>query len=202
MPSRSHWSSRNRSRSRSRDRHSRHHNHYRRRSPSSSLDSSQDIKIQLKPLVLASDNEKLRSQDIAEVESAGFVQTAFCSSRKTPQPLAPVSSGGLNTIRSSSSQYGQMVNEKAHEAAIFGTGSVDSLLSRDFGAAALGGRPNEARENLVSVLDTIKDIMHPRLKKCKETAYQEWAIRLKELQKARGLRNHTESSHTLTITPT
>ncbi|VDM05950.1 unnamed protein product [Schistocephalus solidus] len=77
--------------------------------------------------------------------------------------MAPVSSGGLNTIRSSSSQYGQMVNEKAHEAAIFGTGSVDSLLSRDFGAAALGGRPNEARENLVSVLDTIKDIMHPRV---------------------------------------
>ncbi|KAL7060409.1 hypothetical protein AAHC03_09531 [Spirometra sp. Aus1] len=83
----SHWSSRrrSRSRSRSRDRHPRHRHRHRRRSPSSSPDSSQDIKIQLKPLVLASDNEKLRSQDIAQVESAGFIQTAFCSSRNTPQ---------------------------------------------------------------------------------------------------------------------
>ncbi|VDD77336.1 unnamed protein product [Mesocestoides corti] len=134
------------------------------------------------PLVLASDNEKLRNQDIDFIETSGFVQTSFRSSRKGSQLLKPsaetASGEGLNAIRASSSQYDEMTRERAHEAAIFGTGRALPL--------SLGTRPSdETAQKVVPTTQVVDQVIHPRLKKDKEVAYKEWAARLNDLANAR-----------------
>ncbi|VUZ44892.1 unnamed protein product [Hymenolepis diminuta] len=141
------------------------------------------MKIQLKPLVLASDNEKLRNQDINFIESSSFVQTEFRSSRgnknvfKTP---SETTSGGLNVVTGTSGEYDAMVRERAHEAAIFGTGRGQPLgaLPSDEGFADAGPK-------IVPTKEVVKEIIHPNLKKDKVAAYREWASRLNDLANAR-----------------
>ncbi|KAM3182737.1 hypothetical protein ACTXT7_011727 [Hymenolepis weldensis] len=135
------------------------------------------------PLVLASDNEKLRNQDINFIESSSFVQTEFRSSRgnknvfKTP---SEATGGGLNVVTGTSGEYDAMVRERAHEAAIFGTGRGQPLgaLPSDEGFADAGPK-------IVPTKEVVKEIIHPNLKKDKVAAYREWASRLNDLANAR-----------------
>ncbi|KAM7535584.1 hypothetical protein Aperf_G00000090550 [Anoplocephala perfoliata] len=145
--------------------------------------SPSGIKIQLKPLVLASDNEKFRNQDIDFIESAGFVQTSFRSSRRNDTAFkspAEVSDGGLNAVRGTSGEYEALVRERAHEAAIFGTGR-----GRPLGALPSDETGVGYGQTIVPTTQVVKEIIHPSLKKDKVTAYREWASRLNDLANAR-----------------
>ncbi|VDO00666.1 unnamed protein product [Rodentolepis nana] len=123
-------------------------------------DSPSGMKIQLKPLVLASDNEKLRNQDINFIESSSFVQTEFRSSRgnknvfKSPESTG----GGLNAVTGTSGEYDTLVRERAHEAAIFGTGRGQPLgtLPSDEGGTGAGSK-------IVSTKEVVKEIIHPNV---------------------------------------
>nr|CDS26814.1 expressed conserved protein [Hymenolepis microstoma] len=186
----SHSSSQNRSRrsdhkyKRSHSRSSSpHYRHKRDRSRTRSPDSPSGMKIQLKPLVLASDNERLRNQDINFIESSSFVQTEFRSSRGNKNAFkspSETTSGGLNAVTGTSGEYDTLVRERAHEAAIFGTGRGQPLgtLPSDEGGTGAGSK-------IVSTKEVVKEIIHPNLKKDKVAAYREWASRLNDLANAR-----------------
>ncbi|VDM15714.1 unnamed protein product [Hydatigera taeniaeformis] len=159
-------------------------------------ESPSGIKIQLKPLVLASDSERLRNQDIDFIKTSGFVQTAFRSSRSGDQasafkvPSDMGSSGtaaGLNTVSVASGQYEALVRERAHEAAIFGIGHSQPLDSLCLGARPSddGGGGSDGGQKFVPTTQVVKEIVHPCLKKNKALAYREWAARLNDLANAR-----------------
>ncbi|VDK31871.1 unnamed protein product [Taenia asiatica] len=147
-----------------------------------------------RPLVLASDSEKLRNQDIDFIKTSGFVQTAFRSSRSSDQTFKVPSemssaggSAGLNTVSGTSGQYEALVRERAHEAAIFGTGRSQPLDTLCLGARPSddSGSGGDGGQKLVPTTQVVKEIIHPRLKKNKTLAYREWAARLNDLANAR-----------------
>lgn len=72
---------------------------------------------------------------------------------------------GLNTVSGTSGQYEALVRERAHEAAIFGTGHSQPLDS-----LCLGARPSDdssgggdGGQKLVPTMQVVKEIIHPRV---------------------------------------
>ncbi|CAH8830141.1 unnamed protein product [Trichobilharzia szidati] len=65
----------------SHERHSSSRKH-RRRSRSRSHERDKELRIQMKPLVLASENDSNRQSEINYIEGSSFIQKGFSSSRK------------------------------------------------------------------------------------------------------------------------
>ncbi|CAH8830135.1 unnamed protein product [Trichobilharzia szidati] len=161
----------------SHERHSSSRKH-RRRSRSRSHERDKELRIQMKPLVLASENDSNRQSEINYIEGSSFIQKGFSSSRKLATMIKPDSQSCLAGV-STSSNYLTMIAEKAHEAAIFGHSSV--LLP-----SFLGTDPAEAKERLVSSVDTVKQLIHHTLDKSDSSAWNMWLTRLAEFKERRA----------------
>ncbi|CAH8567674.1 unnamed protein product [Dicrocoelium dendriticum] len=142
-----------------------------------------EIHIQMKPLILASDNDGVRQNEIDYIEGSSFQQRGFSSSRSCPKLIAPSSSHTASScagpISGSKSEYSALLNERAHESAIFGQLSGPPT-------STLGSDPTDSKENLVSSVDTVKQLIHQRLEKSDETAWASWVLRLTVLKEARA----------------
>nr|CAH8827801.1 unnamed protein product [Trichobilharzia regenti] len=166
--------------SRDHDSHERHSSSrkHRRRSRSRSSERDKELRIQMKPLVLASENDSNRQSEISYIEGSSFIQKGFSSSRKLATMIQPDSHSRLTGVNISSS-YHTMLAEKAHEAAIFGHSSV--LLP-----SFLGTDPAEAKERLVSSLDTVRQLIHHTLDKSDSSAWNMWLTRLTKFKERRA----------------
>ncbi|KAL5969572.1 hypothetical protein TSMEX_002696 [Taenia solium] len=143
---------------------------------------------------------------------AHSVETTF----KVPSEMNSAGgSAGLNTVSGTSGQYEALIRERAHEAAIFGTGHSQPLDTLCLGARPSddSGSGGDGGQKLVPTTQVVKEIIHPRcstdevvalpacichasnpdllrgqfipLKKNKTLAYREWAARLNDLANAR-----------------
>ncbi|TNN20707.1 hypothetical protein EWB00_003425 [Schistosoma japonicum] len=147
----------------------------RRRSRSRSHDKNKELRIQMKPLILSSDNELTRQNEISYIEGSNFTQKNFSSSRKQDTLINPDSHPRLQ-----GGQYTSMISERAHEAAIFGHSSVPL-------PSILGTDPAEGKDKLVSSVDTVKQLLHHSLDKSNlSTVWDAWLIKLSELKTQRA----------------
>ncbi|CAH8443837.1 unnamed protein product [Schistosoma mattheei] len=131
----------------------------------------------LRPLMLSSDNELTRQNEISYIEGSSFTQKSFSSSRKQDTLLNPDShsrSTGVN-----SGQYSSMILERAHEAAIFGHSSVPL-------PSILGTDPAEGKDKLVSSVDTVKQLLHHSLDKSDPSTWDCWLLKLAEFKARRA----------------
>ncbi|CAL8107279.1 unnamed protein product [Calicophoron daubneyi] len=140
----------------------------------------QEIQIQMKPLVLTSDNTDSRQSEIDYIEGTSFSQQSFSSSRKHHKPFASDDTSAQAGPQNSNGQYASMLAERAHDAAIFGQ------LTTPPPSTALGSDPTESKERIVSSVDTVKRLIHPRLDKSDGSVWQTWLVRLSELKQARA----------------
>ncbi|CAH8830138.1 unnamed protein product [Trichobilharzia szidati] len=126
-----------------------------------------ELRIQMKPLVLASENDSNRQSEINYIEGSSFIQKGFSSSRKLATSFQMIKPDSQSCLAG------------AHEAAIFGHSSV--LLP-----SFLGTDPAEAKERLVSSVDTVKQLIHHTLDKSDSSAWNMWLTRLAEFKERRA----------------
>ncbi|XP_018647992.1 hypothetical protein Smp_019920 [Schistosoma mansoni] len=132
-----------------------------------------DKSRKLRPLMLSSDNELTRQNEISYIEGSSFTQKSFSSSRKQDTLLNPDSysrPAGVN-----SGHYSTMILERAHEAAIFGHSSVPL-------PSILGTDPAEGKDKIVSSVDTVKQLLHHSLDKSDPSAWDAWLVKLAEFK--------------------
>ncbi|VDP79333.1 unnamed protein product [Echinostoma caproni] len=132
-----------------------------------------EIKIQMKPLLLASEHSTTRQNEIDYIEGSSFTQKSFSSTRKQHKPFAPDSDAAVsNNSTPLGSQYASLLAEKAHDAAIFGPHITPPP------STVFGSDPTEAKECIVSSVVTFT--------KPDETAWASWLVRLRDLKEARA----------------
>ncbi|CAH8479777.1 unnamed protein product [Heterobilharzia americana] len=153
---------------------------YRHRSRSRSHGRDKELRLQMKPLVLASDNESSRQNEISYIQGSSFTQKSFSSSRKETAIINPDRySRSIGSISASSGHYSSMLSERAHEAAIFGLSSVPI-------PSVLGTDPSEAKDRLVSSMDTVKQLMHHSLDKSDSSVWDTWLVKLTSFKERRA----------------